>query len=348
MFTNPFTTLDQLPRVELAHLPTPIESLLNLSAYLGGPEIFIKRDDQTGLATGGNKARKLEFLIAQALSHEADCVITAGSTQSNHARQTAAAAARYGLACHLVLYAPNGEPPTDLRGNLLLDRILGATIHWTDERAPYSVTIAQVEAELRDAGHYPFIIPYGGSNPFGVMGYAVAMREFAAQARGLPKFDTHVFGSSSGGTQAGMVLGAYLTRLTEPTITTDILGISIDSPAAELAPRVTRLAMAAASELDLEADDLEQSLAALVEINDDYLGGGYAVVGDAERAAIRLLAQHEGILIDPVYTGRAFAGLIDLIRRGVFTRGQRVLFWHTGGSAALFAFADALSLEDES
>lgn len=335
MFTNPFTILDQLPRVELAHLPTPIESLLNLSAHLGGPEVFIKRDDQTGLATGGNKTRKLEFLIAQALNHEADCVITAGSTQSNHARQTAAAAARYGLASHLVIYAPNGTPPAEQNGNLLLMQLLGATIHWTAERAPYTETIAQVEADLLAHEHRPYVIPYGGSNLYGALGYAVAMREFAAQARGLPTFDTHIVATSSGGTQAGMLLGAQLTELTESS---EILGISVDAATEELAPRIQQIANAAAEELELDWTlELDQ-----IEINDDYLGGGYAVVGDAEREAIRLLAQYEGILIDPVYTGRAFAGLIDLIRRGAFTRGQRILFWHTGGSAALFAFAHDL------
>ncbi len=340
MFTNPFKALDQLPRVELAHLPTPIESLPNLSTFLGGPEIFIKRDDETGLATGGNKARKLEFLIAQALRHNADCVITAGSTQSNHARQTAAAAARYRLGCHLVLYAPNSEPPNELAGNLLLDRLLGANIHWTNERAPYTSTIAQVEAELCEAGHTPYIIPYGGSDLFGVMGYSVAMREFAAQARGLPLFDTHIFASSSGGTQAGMVLGAHLAGLTRSQT---ILGISVDRAAVELAPRIASLIKAAAKELEIE---WETEPTELIEINDDYVGGGYAVIGNAECEAIRLMAQCEGILLDPVYTGRAFAGLIDLVRRGVFTHDQRVLFWHTGGSSALFAFAHDLGLDE--
>lgn len=339
MFTNPFAILDQFPRVELAHLPTPIEPLLNFSAALGGPEIFVKRDDQTGLATGGNKTRKLEFLIAQALGQEADCVITAGSTQSNHARQTAAGAARYGLASHLVLYAPGGEPPTQLNGNLLLMQLIGAHFHWTAERAPYTDTIAQVEADLRAADRRPYVIPYGGSNPFGAFGYAVAMREFAAQARGLPAFDTHIIATSSGGTQAGMTLGMHLTGLDD---TGELLGISVDQQAGELAPRVAHLARAAAEELELDWHPDP----ALIEINDDYLGDGYAVVSDAEREAIHLLAQHEGLLLDPVYTGRAFAGLIDLVRRGAFTRGQRILFWHTGGSAALFSFAHHLGLDD--
>ena len=330
-----FLPLDNLPRAQLAHLPTPIDPLPNLSAYLGGPEIVMKRDDQTGLATGGNKVRKLEYLIAQALEHDADTVITAGSTQSNHARQTAAAAARFGLRCHLVLYAPDGTPPPDITGNLLLSRLLGAEIHWTEERAPYAVTMASIEQDVLRAGGRPYVIPYGGSNAFGLLGYAAAIREFKAQSRGMEPFDTHVFATSSGGTQAGMLLGGHLAGLTD---TSRFLGISVDLPAGAIISRITTLAHSAARLLDLDwALD-----PATVEVNDSYLGGGYAVVGEPEREAVRLVAQHEGILLDPVYTGRAFAGLIDLIRRGTFTRQQRIVFWHTGGTASLFAFADKL------
>jgi D-cysteine desulfhydrase family pyridoxal phosphate-dependent enzyme len=329
---NPFSQLDTLPRVRLAHLPTPIEPLPNLSRFLGGPDLFVKRDDQTGLATGGNKARKLEFLLAQALQAGADSVITTGAVQSNHARQTAAGAARCGLDCHLVLREPDGGPPRDLTGNLLLDRVLGASIHWTTERAPYARTLAQVEAELRAAGKHPYVVPYGGSNPYGLMGYVVAMREYAAQARGLEPFDAHVFATSSGGTQSGMLLGAHLASLPD---TARILGVSVDRPAGQLVPDVVALANGGAELLGLNWR-LDPST---VVVNDGYVGGGYAVVGDPEREAIRLLARHEGILADPVYTGRALAGLIDLIRRGEFAAKQRVLFWHTGGAAALFAFA---------
>jgi len=324
--------LDHLARIPLAHLPTPIEPLPNLSRHLGGPALFVKRDDQTGLATGGNKTRKLEFLLAEAQQADADTVITAGSTQSNHARQTAAGAARCGLACHLVLYAPDGKPPRDRTGNLLLDDLLGATIHWTAERAPYAQIIARVAAELEADGRQPYIVPYGGSNATGIMGYVAAMREFVVQADA--PFDAHVFATSSGGTQAGMLLGAHLTNISPDSI----LGISVDKPRAVLAPDVAALANAGAERLDLPW----RTDPAAPHINDDYLGGGYAVVGDPERDAIRLLARHEGILADPVYTGRALAGLIDLIRQGRFGRGQRVLFWHTGGSAALFAFAGDL------
>ncbi len=326
--------LDRFPRVALAHRPTPIEPLPRLSAYLGGPQLWIKRDDQTGLATGGNKTRKLEFLMAQALEAGADTVITAGSTQSNHARQTAAAAAKCGLACHLVLYAPGGEAPTAMNGNLLLDTLLGATIHWTEERAPYARTLAQVENDLRASGRKPYLIPYGGSSPHGLLGYADAMVECAAQVAALGGVHAHVFATSSGGTQAGMLLGAHL--IGQPL--SSVLGISVDRAAGDLARDVADLANRAAALLGLvwrlDADD--------VRVDDAYCHAGYAVVTDAEREAIRLLARHEGLLVDPVYTGRALAGLIDLIRRGVFSPDQRVLFWHTGGAAALFAFADAL------
>ncbi len=329
---DPFAALDRMPRVRLAFLPTPIQPLPRLSAYLGGPALFIKRDDQTGLATGGNKVRKLEFLLAQAVEAGADCVITAGSTQSNHARQTAAGAASLGLAAHLVLYAPGGVAPAEVSGNLLLDHLLGAEIHWTEERAPYTETIAQVERALREAGHRPYVIPYGGSNAHGLLGYVDAMREVAGQIEPRGWFDAHVFASSSGGTQAGLLLGAHLGG---QLATTRILGISVDMPADRLAARVTELARAGASTLGLgwEPDPAQ------VLVNDRYCGAGYAVVTEQEREAIRLLARSEGILVDPVYTGRALAGLIGLVRSGEFRVGQRVLFWHTGGTAALSAFA---------
>lgn len=337
----PPSPLDTLPRVRLAHLPTPIDPLPNLGRHLGGPSLFIKRDDQTGLATGGNKTRKLEFLLAEALHAGADTVITAGSTQSNHARQTAAGAARCGLDCHLVLYAPGGKPPADISGNVLLDHLLGATIHWTTEHAPYSHTLARVEADLIAAGRQPHLVPYGGSNAVGIMGYVLAMREYQAQARGLAPFDAHVFATSSGGTQAGMLLGAHLSARPDSA---RLHGISVDRPAADLAATVATLANAGADLLGLawRADPSE------IVIDDGYLGGGYAVVGEPEREAVRLMARHEGILVDPVYTGRALAGLIGLIRGRELTAGQRVLFWHTGGAAALFALSGDLGVPRES
>ncbi len=333
---QPFPT-DALPRVRLALLPTPIEPLANLSRYLGGPQLFVKRDDQTGLATGGNKARKLEFLMAEALDAGAECVVTAGATQSNHARQTAAAARKLGLEPHLVLHAPGGNAPPVASGNVLLDALLGATVHWTGERSPYRDTLRQVEEELRAAGRKPYVVPYGGSNAVGLMGFVEAMREVAGQIAALGPFDAHVFATSSGGTQAGMILGAYLTGLLGET---RILGISVDEREAMLAPRVANLVNDGARLLGLELrvnDDV-------ADINDDYLGGGYGVVGELEREAIRLAARQEGLLLDPVYTGRAFGGLVNLIQKGEFAPTERVLFWHTGGTAALFAFGDQMGI----
>ncbi len=332
--------LSALPHTRLAHLPTPMERLPRLTESLGGPELWIKRDDQTGLATGGNKARKLEFLIGAALAEGADTVITAGSTQSNHARQTAAAACKVGLEPHLVLYAPGGKQPASINGNTLIDDLLGACIHWTEEHAPYSETIVSVQAELRAGGRKPHVVPYGGSNALGVMGYVTAMRELAMQLdeREQPGFDAHVFATSSGGTHAGMILGSHLAG-----VRGTIYGISVDQEKRVFAPRIAELVSEGA---DLLGQDWRINPKDIV-INDAYLGGGYAVVGAPEREAIRLLARTEGILVDPVYTGRALAGLIDLIRSGAFTSDQRVLFWHTGGISALFAFSDILRTESE-
>lgn len=301
-----------------------------LSKYLGGPELWIKRDDQTGLATGGNKTRKLEYLVADALSHESDHLVTTGAPQSNHCRQTAAAAARMGLGCSVVL---RGDPPARFDGNLLLDRLLGAHIYWAGERDCGEV-MNGVVAELRSMGRKPYAIPLGGSNVMGATGYVQAMQELTTQLReGGPNVDFIVFASSSGGTQAGLVLGAHVYDCRA-----NLLGISVDHPADQLKTLASALATATATHLGLGT----LSVADRVDVNDDYLGEGYAQVGDTEREAIQLVAQLEGILLDPVYTGRAMGGLIDLIRWGAFTRGQTVLFWHTGGTAALGAFSERL------
>ncbi len=317
-------------RLAFAHLPTPLEKLERLTKHLGGPDIYIKRDDQTGLATGGNKTRKLEFLVADALAHGCDHLITTGAAQSNHCRQTAAAAARYGLGCSLVL---RGQPPLHITGNLLLNQLLGAHLYWTGERERNQV-VPEVVTEVETMGRKPYVIPLGGSNVLGATGYVLAMAELTGQlaAMGI-NIDFIVMGSSSGGTQAGLVLGARVYDFHG-----HILGISIDHPADDLHMQVAALATATATHLGLGTT----AVASLVEVNDDYIGGGYAVVGEAEREALRMVAQLEGVLLDPVYTGRAMAGLIDLIRWGAFTRGQSVLFWHTGGAAALPAFADKL------
>ncbi len=318
-------------RVRIAHLPTPIEPLTRLTKYLGGPQLFIKRDDQTGLASGGNKTRKLEFLLADALAQGCDHVITTGAPQSNHCRQTAAAAAHFGLGCSLIL---RGQEPAAITGNILLDRLLGAHLYWCGDQT-CSEAIAAVATEMKAMGRKPYIIPLGGSNVVGATSYVLAMEELMAQlAADQLNLDFIVFASSSGGTQAGLVLGAKAYGFRG-----QILGISVDHDAQSLQTQVAALATATATHLGLGT----LSVADQVEVNDDYLGGGYAVIGETEIEAIRLMAQFEGILLDPVYTGRAMGGLIDLIRWGAFNRGHKVLFWHTGGMPALFAYADKLA-----
>jgi D-cysteine desulfhydrase family pyridoxal phosphate-dependent enzyme len=323
-------------RFYLAHLPTPLEPMSRLTGALGGPEIWIKRDDQTGLATGGNKTRKLELLIADALACKADVVLTVGAVQSNHCRQTAAAAARAGLDCVLVL-GGDAPPPGAWTGNLLLDDLLGARVWWAGDGDPLAAMEAAAEAE-RAAGRRPYAIPYGGSNAIGAAAYALAFGELAGQMDSgsgdeALRFDRILFASSSGGTQAGLIVGAKANDYAG-----QVLGISVDKTGGKLREAVTDLLAPTAERL---GHDLELGPAD-VEIKDDYLGGGYAILTDAERDAIRFVAQLEGILLDPVYTGKAMAALIDLVRCRAIDRDERVLFWHTGGTPALFAYAGDL------
>ena len=329
-----------LPRpahCQLSAYPTPLQSLERFPRVFDAcPTLWIKRDDLTSLAMGGNKVRKLEFLLAEAQSQGAQTTITAGGPQSNHCRLTAAACAQLGLDCHLVL-GGSAEPIPN--GNALLDQLCGATLHYVpgSER---QAKMAALEKGFLEDGRRPYVIPVGGSNGVGAVGYALAMEELRDQFPGdWNDIDTIVVATSSGGTQAGLTLGArglgYQGR---------VLGISIDQAAdrepsyqgemAEIANEAARLLDIAAT---FEATDFH--------LNDDYLGAGYGVLGPVEKEATNLLAQHEGIFIGPVYTGRAVAGLIDLIRKGVFTKDQTVLFWHTGGAPALFAYAEELRAE---
>jgi D-cysteine desulfhydrase family pyridoxal phosphate-dependent enzyme len=313
--------MKNLPRLNFAHLPTPVEPLERLSARLQGPRLLVKRDDQTGLALGGNKTRKLEYLLAQAQTEGARTLITAGAAQSNHCRQTAAAAARFGFECILVLA---GKPPETASGNLLLDHLLGAEIVWANRDERDRVLQDTFGAALA-AGRRPYLIPYGGSNAIGASAYALALKELLDQD---VRPDWIVFASSSGGTQAGLVLGARLFGYQG-----NILGISVDERAGDLRLRIAELAGSAAQELGEQVS----FTAGEILVKDDYLGGGYGVLGPPEMEAISLFATTEGLLLDPVYTGRAAAGLLDLIRQGLFQAGESVLFWHTGGTPALFA-----------
>lgn len=320
-----------LPRIRFAHLPTPIETLPRLSAVLEGPQLLVKRDDQTGLAFGGNKTRKLEYLLAEARENGAQTLITAGAVQSNHCRQTVAAANRFGFACILVL---KGDRPANLSGNVWLDHFLGAKIVWAGSSDRDQI-LEQTFDIAHDNGEKPYLIPYGGSNVIGAAAYVFAMEEMLAQ--GVDP-DWIVFASSSGGTQAGLVVGAskYGYR-------GQVLGISVDKEAPDLQDRVAMLAGEIARALDVGASFSVDDIL----VNDSYLGGGYGVMGEPEAEALRLFAQYEGLLLDPVYTGRSAAGMIDLIRSGFFSADQKVLFWHTGGTPALFAHPYRESLLSE-
>lgn len=307
--------------LKIAHLPTPVEALPRLTEELGGPQLLIKRDDQTGLASGGNKTRKLEYLLADALAKGAQTVITAGAVQSNHCRQTAAAAARVGLDCILVLA---GDPPEHPGGNYMLDILFGAQIAWTTWGSRDD-TLQQVFDEAISNNRKPYLIPYGGSNPIGASAYAVAMRELVEQDTGA---DWIVMPSSSAGTQAGMIVGAKVYGYSGR-----ILGISVDKTEDVLSQMVADLACGIAAymgeEYKFTPDD--------VQVNADYLGDGYGMFSEGEISAVKQFARSEGILLDPVYTGRAAFGLIDLIKRDYFNKDETVLFWHTGGMPALFA-----------
>lgn len=322
--------IDRLPRVRLGLLPTPVHRLERLEKLLGGPELWIKRDDLTGFGAGGNKVRKLELLLGDATTKGADTVITAGRAQSNHARQTAAAAAALGWKCILVLM---GQRPAEITGNLLLDDLFGAFVVWAGDR-PVQEVMDEVANELRGQGRCPYIVPYGGSNELGAAAFAEAVAEMNTQAREIGvSFDRVIFASGSAGTHAGMVTGAYAVGFKG-----QMLGVAVDRQEAGLVSMVESLAAKTASLLDLQGAPPVD----LVHLNEDYLAGGYGIMGEPEKEAIHLMARTEGILVDPVYTGRALAGLIDLVRKGEIGRHERALFWHTGGMPGLFAYAEQL------
>ncbi|MDF1512198.1 MAG: D-cysteine desulfhydrase family protein [Anaerolineae bacterium] len=319
--------LNELEPLGFGLMPTPLEALPRLSAHLDGPELWVKRDDLTGIATGGNKIRKLRFLMADAIRHKADVVITGGAVQSNHVRQTAAVAAQLGMACVAIL---KGEQPSGSgQGNYLLDQVFGADVRWAGERQYPELFEEEVLAQ-QNIGRLPYVVPFGGSNAIGICGYVSAMVELVRQYSDLSlHFDTIVVASGSGGTQAGISLGARCLGFKGT-----IIGISVFERAAVLAQHIAQLANEGAQHLSLDI----QFTPGDINVIDDYLGGGYGVMGDLEREAIMIAGRTEGLLVDPIYTGRAMGGLIDMIRKSSFSKGQRVLFWHTGGTPALFAY----------
>ncbi|MEN6478231.1 MAG: D-cysteine desulfhydrase family protein [Anaerolineales bacterium] len=322
--------LSGLPRQRLAQLPTPLHLLPRLSAALGGPELWVKRDDLTGLGGGGNKVRKLELLLADARQHGAQTIVTTGAPQSNHARQTAAAAAHCGLRCVLAL---SGASAGRDEGNLLLDRLFGAEVRWCGDR-PAATVMQEVLAEEASVGRVAYLIPAGGSTAVGAAAYAAALAELLQQAAMSGVTFSHiVLASGSGGTQAGLVAGAVACSFTGA-----ILGISVGASAEALAPLVHELAALTAGLLRVRSGVPAQR----VLVDDRWAAPGYGVVTAAEREALLLLARSEGLLLDPVYTARAMAALIAMVRQGELKSGERVLFWHTGGAPALPAYADAL------
>ena len=329
--------LDRFPRVRLAHLPTPLEPLERLAAHLGGPRVLVKRDDCTGLAFGGNKTRKLEFLIADALAKGADTVVTCGGVQSNHTRQTAAAAARLGLACHVVQQEPEPwhDPDYGDSGNQFLGRLLGAELHSVPTEADRPAGMERVAGELRARGCKPYIIPSGGSNAIGGLGYAGCAIEIVEQADAMDlAVDCVVLASGGGGTQGGLVAGLAALGSNIRTI-----GIDIDAEGEAVANRVRGVAAGTAGLLgvrDRVADDA-------VTVNDDYAGEAYGKPTPEMVEAVTLLARLEGLVLDPVYTGKAMAGLIDLARSGAFGTDDTVVFIHTGGTPALFAYRGAFA-----
>lgn len=324
--------LSRFPRLRFAHLPTPLEPMESLSRELGGPRLWIKRDDCTGLATGGNKTRKLEFLMADALEQGCDSVITQGAVQSNHARQTAAIATKLGLKCHILLENRTGSTDRDYldNGNVLLGRLLGATVSTRPGGADMAREMDLVAERLRAEGSKPYVIPGGGSNPVGALGYVNAALELLTQANDMGlRIDRVVHATGSAGTQAGLVTGLTAARSGIP-----VLGIGVRAPreAQELA--VFDLARRTADHTGLGDIIAREDVVA----NCDYVGEGYALPTQGMVEAVRLVARTEAILLDPVYSGKGMAGLIDLIRKGHFRKEENVVFLHTGGSAALFGY----------
>jgi len=330
--TIPAMNTDQFPRINLAHLPTPLEPMSRLSRYLGGPDIWIKRDDCTGLGSGGNKTRKLEFLMADALEKGADTIITLGAVQSNHVRQTAAASARLGLACHGLLETevPCSQESYRASGNVLLDGLFAATVEYHEHGSDLAALALERANELKAEGRVPYIIPVGGSNAIGALGYVDCANELAAQLRESGLSPNHlVHATGSAGTQAGLLAGLH-------GLDSDIrvCGVSVSADQATQFNKVRVLIdeLALLGGLDGSIEDHR------IVVRDSYVGEGYGMPTEGMREAVRLCAEKEGILLDPVYSGKAMAGLIDMIRSGELAQDDTVVFLHTGGSAGLFAY----------
>lgn len=327
--------LARFPRRRYTPHFTPLEPLPRLSEALGGPEVWIKRDDLLGLAAGGNKTRKLEFLVADALAQGADTLVTVGAPQSNHCRLTLAAAAKEGLKCRLVLeqrvpgsYDPNGS------GNNFLYNLIGAeTIVVVTAGDDLDAALQKVAGEVEALGRKAYVIPGGGSNALGALGYVACAHEIAAQSfeQGV-SFERIVVASGSCGTHSGLLVGARSVHFDAP-----IVGINVRRPRAEQEANVLKLARETAALLGIDAPEAKD-----VAARDEWVGPGYSLPSEEMIEAVRMLARLEGVLLDPVYSGKAMAGLIAMARSGELKRGERVLFLHTGGSPALYAYQGVL------
>lgn len=330
--------LSTFPRVALAHLPTPLEFLPRLTEHLGGPDIYVKRDDCTGLATGGNKTRKLEYSMGEAMELGADTVITVGAIQSNHVRQTAAAACKLGLKCEVLLEHRVDQPSTTYTtsGNVFLDRIFGANLREYPAGTDFGAAMSAVADGISTGGGTPYIVPGGASNAVGALGYVGCGIELLEQfSDGGLDVDCLVTATGSAGTHAGLAVGLRGSGSTCP-----ILGIGVNAPQDVQEERVFKLAVETAHLVGaagcVAADDI------VADCN--YIGPGYGQTTESMNEAVLMLARLEGLLFDPVYSGKALAGLIDYIRSGRFVAGQKIVFLHTGGSAGLFAYADTLNV----
>ncbi|OWW05179.1 pyridoxal-5'-phosphate-dependent protein [Rhizobium sp. R72] len=324
--------LDAHPRQILSQWPTPIETLDRLSAAYGGPRISIKRDDFGSIAMGGNKLRKLEYLMGDALAKGCDTVVTSGALQSNHARLTAAVATKLGLRCHLVLKneVPDRSESYHNSANLLLDRLVGAEIVQVGRNDPLADAVDAHAASLRAQGLSPYVVPLGGSNAIGCLGYVTCAVEIAEQERKLGKAFSHIFVvSGSGGTHAGLLAGLKLTGSTAK-----LVGATISRSKAMQRPLIEQLVSDVAPLVGIH----ESGTMDAIELDDSMYLPGYGLPNDPSRKAVVQCARSEGILLDPVYTSKAMAALFSRIEAGIFKPSDEVLFIHTGGAPALFAY----------
>ena len=327
--------LSEFPSVPLCHQPTPLEFMPRMSESLGGPRLWIKRDDCTGLATGGNKTRKLEFLIADAIEKGADMVVTQGAVQSNHVRQTAAAACKFGLDCHALLErrVPDRADDYETTGNVLFDQMFGTSLEFRPAGLDMNAEAMAVTEKLAAAGRKPYFIPGGGSNEIGALGYVSCAYELLDQIK-ANNLDVGwiVLATGSAGTHAGMLAGLHAAGSTIP-----VMGISVRQPEEKQIAAVHKLAVLTAAQLTDTPLGVEK-----VIVDDGYVGAGYGQPTQGTLDAINLIARREGLLFDPVYSGKGLAGMIGLAGQNFFESDRDVIFLHTGGAAALFAYGNQL------